>query len=295
MAKEKFEDWNPTGKSLRLLSICDEIITDYSNRGYDLSLRQLYYQLVSKNLIPNDDKEYKRMGNLIKRGRMAGLIDWEAINDRVRHTMQVPTWVNGASIIRSAYRSFKIDMWDRQPEYIEVMCEKDALSGVLETVCRRYRVPYTANRGYSSTSHLYRIGERLWDKGQHNKAITILYFGDHDPSGMDMDRDIETRLSIFSQWTEFDVVRVALLRDQVDRWNILPNPAKLKDTRAPEYIAEHGMISWELDAIDPDELVKIVEDWVAVRIDWDQWKEDQERENRTIAKLKEYADEWVEP
>src|SRR6185369_10539864 len=109
----------------------------YRRQGYRLSLRQLYYQLVARALIENSEKSYKNIGNLVSDARQAGLIDWDMIEDRGRETVSVSHWDSPADIVRSAAYSFRIDKWADQPWHVEVMVEKDALSGVLGPVCRR--------------------------------------------------------------------------------------------------------------------------------------------------------------
>lgn len=171
--------------------------------------------------------------------------------------------------------------------------EKQALEGVLWPVCWRYRVPLSSNKGYSSQSALYQTGQRLQDHINNGKSVVILYFGDHDPSGIDMSRDVEERLALFSEvagynqeerkieyhdWAEgqFTVVRCALNMDQVREYGLPPNPAKVTDSRAKEYIAQYGRESWELDAIPPQVLSDLLETHIKEYIDdyyWDKTTE----------------------
>lgn len=289
--KKAYENWNPNNESRQLLDTCDGIIRAYMGQGYDLTLRQLYYQLVARDEIPNTLKSYNRIKNIIGRGRMAGMIDWDAIEDRARSTVSVGTWESPASIIDAAARQFKLDLWERQPWHIEVMCEKDALSGVLEPACMRERVNFTANKGYSSLSHLYRMGRRLKAHG-YDKKIAVLYFGDFDPSGLDMDRDLQDRLSLFSDWTHIEFTRAALTVPQIEEFNPPPNPAKLTDSRAEGYIAEHGNTSWELDAVEPAELERLVRQWVAQYRNDNLWAEDKAQEDEYLADLREFAETY---
>lgn len=178
--KEKFIDHKFNASSLALINIANDILNEYRGMGYRLSLRQLYYQLVARDYIENSVKSYKRIGNLISDARLAGLIDWQMIEDRNRETVIPTAWGSPAQIVRAAAEQFRIDRWDGQPCYVEVMVEKDALSGILEPVCRELHVRFTANKGYSSSSAMYEAGKRIkraWSRD--DKDVHIFYLGDH--------------------------------------------------------------------------------------------------------------------
>lgn len=249
----------------------NEIIHEYLGQGFSLTLRQLYYQMVARGLLPNKQKEYKRLGSIIGDARLAGLIDWRAIEDRTRELKENSHWSSPAAIVKSAVSSYAIDKWQDQPHRVEVWIEKDALTGVIGPTCRRLDVPYFSCRGYTSLSEMYRAGQRLDRRIQwHDQETIILHLGDHDPSGLDMTRDIEERLSMFLQ-RPVEVRRIALNMDQVEQYSPPPNPTKLSDSRAPEYVAEHGRESWELDALRPEVLTSLITDHVAEIRDEELW------------------------
>ena len=284
--KYQYIDQNFSKSSLELLENANRVIDDYTTMGYSLTLRQLYYQMVVENLIPNQVKEYRRLARVLNDGRWAGLVDWEAIEDRVRETVTVATWTSPKAIVKSALYSYKEDYWENQNYYVEVFCEKDAVSNIIEPVCRKYRVRFTANRGYPSLSLMRDISTRLEEKANDGKEISLIYFGDFDPSGLDMDRDIEERLKTFSEGEYyFDFERVALIRDQIDDWNIPPNPAKQTDSRFAEFNKAHGNKSWELDAIRAEQMASLVEECIMQRIDDDRWAEAKEKEEQNKATL----------
>ena len=199
--KEKFIDHRFNNASLELVETANGILNEYRNMGYRLSLRQLYYQLVARDYIENSVKSYKRIGNLISEARLAGLLDWGMIEDRGRETVIPTAWESPAQIVRAAAQQFRIDRWEGQPCYVEVMVEKDALSGILEPVCRDLHVRFTANKGYSSSSAMYETGKRIVKMEDCVEEIHIFYLGDHDPSGIDMTRDIAERLELFTYGT----------------------------------------------------------------------------------------------
>jgi hypothetical protein len=111
--------------------IINQIIEEYMRQGFDLTLRQLYYQLVSRDYIANNVREYKNLGVLVSDARLAGLIDWNSIVDRVRSLQRVPSWNDPADIIKSAAYGYKIDFWQNQDFRPEVWIEKNALIGVI--------------------------------------------------------------------------------------------------------------------------------------------------------------------
>lgn len=291
--KEKFIDINFKNESILMIEKINRILTEYKKLGYRLTLRQLYYQLVSRDIIPNTDRSYKNIGRLVSDGRQAGLIDWRMIEDRNRETVYPSHWKTPADILYSAARSFRIDKWENQNYHIEVMVEKDALSGILEPVCKKLDVRLTANKGYSSSSMMYEMGKRMDEAYYENdKQVVVIYLGDHDPSGIDMTRDISDRLFLYSGNIDFKVERLALNLDQIRLWNPPENPAKTTDSRFQAYMLEFGKSSWELDAVEPVTLAGLVETEINKYIDWNLWNEVELKESEMVGRLNSIADEW---
>src|SRR5262249_46150196 len=181
----------------KVIDQANEIIGQYAAQGYSLTLRQLYYQFVSRDLIPNNMKSYKRLGNIINDARLAGLIDWDAIEDRTRNLHELPSWTSPESIIQACASQFRIDKGAKQPCRVEVWIEKEALAGVFQRVCDELQVPFFSCRGYTSQSEMWVAGMRLKRILRAKQKPVILHFGDHDPSGIDMTRDIVDRLQMF--------------------------------------------------------------------------------------------------
>lgn len=285
MAYEKFVAHSFGKKSLQLIETCNGILSEYERQGYQLSLRQLYYQLVARDYIENSVKSYKRIGDLVSNARDAGMMDWAMIEDRNRETVANGHWENPGEILQSAAYAFKMDRWERQPCYVEVFVEKDALSGILLPVCRELDVRFTANKGYSSSSAMYRAAKRLLEAAEAGKDVHIIYLGDHDPSGIDMTRDVRERLSLYThEMFDFEVHRLALNYDQVELWRPPENPAKESDSRYEAYATEFGVSSWELDAVEPATLARLVRTSIEQVIDEEEWDKVERRE-------KEYKDE----
>ena len=251
-------------RSLILISRINDIIELYKGQGYDLTLRQVYYQLVAGGIIENNERSYKNIGNLVNDGRLAGLIDWDSIVDRTRNLRRKPHWDEPEDIIEASADQFNLDLWAGQENYVEVWVEKDALIGIISTICNKRDIPHFSCRGYVSQSEMWAGAQRLIEQAK-DRDIHILHLGDHDPSGLDMTRDMEERLSMFG--APVTIHRLALNWDQIEELNPPPNPAKLTDSRVGGYIAKYGRSSWELDALKPETLSHIINGAVDTLID----------------------------
>ncbi len=279
--------------SMRLIEICDRITEEYGDQGFTLTLRQLYYQLVSRDIIPNQQTEYKRLGSLITNARLAGLINWLAIEDRTRNVQVDSFWGSPAEIVESAIRGYKIDLWRTQKIKPEVWIEKDALTGVIAGVCEEWRTPYLSCRGYISSSEIWRAGIRAIRCADLGQEFTVIHLADHDPSGMDMTRDIRERLSLLSEGSPIRVVRIALNWDQVEEYQPPPNPAKVTDSRFEIYQQQFGDDSWELDALEPSVLVGLIQEEIESVLDQDAWEKEREREEEHRAALRRAKESMI--
>jgi hypothetical protein len=261
-----------TPKTLRIIELANEICADYRTQGYDLTLRQLYYQFVARDLIENSDRSYKNLGNTVNMARLAGLLDWRYIVDRTRNLRDQAHWNTPEQIVDAVAQQYRTDRWANQPTYVEVWVEKDALIGVIASACEPLDVPYFSCRGYTSQSEVWGAAQRLIRRNNRGQKAVIIHLGDHDPSGIDMSRDIADRFETFG--ADATVKRIALNRDQVDQYRPPPNPAKLTDARAQGYIARHGRYSWELDALNPTTLGALINGTVLEHRDEAQWNAD---------------------
>lgn len=292
MSREKFVEHRFSQNSQILIVQANEILKEYAGQGYRLSLRQLYYQLVVRATIENSDRSYKRIGSLVSDARLAGLLDWNMIEDRNRETQVNSHWKSPMDILHAAAQSFQTDKWEDQPCHVEVMVEKDALSGILWPVCEKWDVRFTANKGYSSSSAMYEAAKRMSRMHDKGKDLVVLYLGDHDPSGIDMTRDITERLSLFTYNSPMTVRRLALNFDQVEVWNPPENPAKESDSRFETYRAEFGESSWELDAVEPGTLGELVADAIKDVVDMDLFDQAKASEEEMRARIQKLADGW---
>lgn len=271
----------------------NRIIEEYKTQGYELTLRQLYYQFVSRGLIPNKQSEYKNLGDVINDGRLAGLIDWLAIVDRTRNLRSLAHWESPASIIDACASQYRIDRWNTQPCRVEVWIEKDALVGVIERICNQFDVPFFSCRGYTSQSEMWSAAQRLKGHRRGGQQPVVLHFGDHDPSGIDMSRDIMDRLEEFGQ-AQVEFHRLALNMDQVRKYNPPPNPAKLTDSRCKGYMEEHGDESWELDALEPRVIEALIRTQIEGLLDDKAWTAACRLQNEQREQLQKVSDNWTE-
>jgi hypothetical protein len=291
--KERFKDFAFKGSSKVLIHQINEILHELMSQGYTLTLRQLYYQLVARDIIQNKQTEYKRVGSIINDARLAGLIDWDAIEDRTRNIQSVPHWNTPADIIASAAASFRLDKWKTQKHRIEVWVEKDALVGVIERVCREYDVSWFSCRGYTSQSEVYGASKRIISHVCRKQKPVIIHLGDHDPSGIDMTRDIYDRLFMFLGHS-IPVERIALNMDQIEQYNPPPNPAKVTDSRFEAYEREHGDESWELDALDPRVIHDLIAEKIAEYQDPELYAVEEEMEEKYRAELQNVSTNWFD-
>lgn len=312
MPKIRFANLKLRRSSLSVIAQANAIIAEFAAMGFTLTLRQLYYQFIGLDAFPEDRRwrwtgsrwvrdpngtknalpNYKWLGVLVSDGRMAGLIDWNAIEDRVRTLQQFSTWDSPQSILETCASQFKFDLWEDQDNYVEVWVEKDALIGVVGVPCNKWRVPHFACKGYTSQSGIWEAGyNRLRRQARKGKTITILHLGDHDPSGIDMTRDIRDRLELFAG-RPIDIVRLALNMDQVESLNLPPSPAKTTDSRFEGYMQEFGEESWELDALSPNVIAELIEREVEERLDMDAWEAASAREEGAKETLQLIADRY---
>lgn len=295
MALQSFRPKNFGADALARIEQCNSIIALYQAQGMRLTLRQLYYQLVTRNLIPNVEKSYKNLSTLVSDGRLAGKIDWDAIEDRGRQPRAASEFKNLGELAEAALRSYRLPRWENQNYYVELWVEKDALAGVLWPLAHQHHVTLMVNKGYSSQSAMYESACRFMRKEVHNgrvRDLVLLYLGDHDPSGEDMVRDIRDRLHMFG--VDVDVRKVALTIDQVDEYNPPPNPAKITDPRASAYIRLHGDSSWEVDALPPEVLSRLIREAFEEFVDQDAMagilameEADKKKLRKAVAKLME--------
>lgn len=300
-----------------IISQAIEIIYEYDAQGLDLTLRQLYYQFVARDLIENRQSEYNRLGGIINDGRLCGLLPWNKLVDRTRGLEGHRTFPTPLTALKTLsdvgdpdtgrpadrWRYYR-DLWEDQAWRPEVWIEKEALAGVVQEICDELRIDFFACRGYNSQSEQWRAGQRFAGYIKKGQRPIVFHLGDRDPSGCDMTRDNRARLEMFAG-TPIMVQRLALNQDQVDELKPPPNPLKMKagkfsDSRAEAYVAmqeelgvEDPYVSWELDALEPSYIRDLISNAAAQIRDPDVWSRSLAREVAEIDRLKALTAEFV--
>lgn len=308
--KKAYRNLKLHSKTLATIGTANSIIEEFAAKGFDITLRQLYYQFIARNLFSEDrrwtwmdgrwrkdpngtknaDPNYKWLGGFINDGRLAGLVDWNSIVDRTRRFRANNHWDCPLDIIMDAERWYARDTREHQEVYVEVWIEKDALVGIVEKACDPLDVGYLSCRGFVSQSAMYRAALRFKSMERNGLVTIILHLGDHDPSGLDMTRDIQDRLRMFESSVE--VQRIALNMDQIKKYNPPPNYAKSTDSRYADYAQKYGDNSWELDALDPQVLTELITEEVSGLTNEEGREASIARQERERQEIQEVIDNW---
>ena len=264
-------------KTLNLIGDIRTILSSYNVR---ITVRQLYYQLVAKQIIQNNLNSYKRLDSILSDARKNGSLDFSAFVDRIRRPIKTSSWLDLKDFILSVKNSYHKDKWENQENYVEVWLEKDALAGIFEPITKKYDINLAIGRGYQSLSSLNDAARRF----PKDKEIHVLYFGDFDPTGLDIPRSAEKNLNDhFGLYPTFE--KLALTKADIDQYKLPPAPAKPTDSRTHAFVKVHGDIAVELDALPPDVLVERIEGNIIKYLDINQFKKDLHTEKEEIKKL----------
>lgn len=268
------------------------IVESYSG----LTLRALHYRLVAQGM-PNTLNHYKRVISAMTSARWDGLVDFSDFDDHERNMVTLTNWEEKdleAEIDNAKYQvklwltSHRLNTWSNQPNYIEVWIEKKALQGTFQFPCSIKDVGLFPCKGYPSLTWLDKAKDRFTEAYHAGKKITILYWGDYDPSGEDIPRSIGDNLRRMGM--DIDIDRIALLEEQVIELGLPPAPTKIGDSRTAAW---GGLGQVELDAIEPNQLEKMIKKSINEYFDDDLYQElkDTEREERAF--YKKALKDWV--
>jgi len=253
-------------------------------------LRQIFYRLVADHGYSNTTSKYNQLSKQLVKARQRGDIDEKRIEDRSRQFLGADYgWNSSEDFVSNRFEWFldsHLDyarkMWTSQPEFVIVWIEKDALSKVVSTIAEKYNVITCPSRGYASYTYIKEALKML----PQDKEITILHFADHDPSGVDMTRDLSCRFFEYSNHP-ISIQRIALNYNQAQEYRLPPNPAKTADPRSEAYFSKYGNVCWELDAITPPELQRLVTEAIENHIDLDLWHRIKEKEEQESDQLED--------
>jgi hypothetical protein len=254
------------------------IVSSYST---GVTLRQLFYRLVSAQLIPNSQGAYKRLSALTAEARREG--DFPDLIDRGRKIHQATYFSDVGHALRSVIRWYRLDRTEGQDVSLYLGVEKSGMVEQLSAWFGDLGIPILALGGYSSQTYVADVIASVEDQG---RDAVLLYAGDFDPSGEDIDRDFEDRTGC---WDE--VIRVALSAAQVRQYQLPPNPGKATDSRAGAFVARHGeLVQVELDALDPDDLRSLFQAAIDGYWDTSAFEAVLARERDDVRRLRELAD-----
>ncbi len=251
------------------------------------TVRAVCYRLFVQGITANMGKgETDRVSRALTKARERGLIRWEWIVDETRHVEQRPSWDNPAAFMDVVKRSYRKDWWEDQPERLLVVSEKATIGGTLRPVLHEYGVGFLVLHGFGSATALNDLADfSLRD----SRALTLLYVGDHDPSGRYMsDADIPERLDKYGGAAE--LIRLAVTPGQTAAF-ALPTFAahtKSKDARYRWFLDRHGAACCELDALNPKVLRESVDAAIRARIDWERWQRAELVERAELASLGDF-------
>ncbi len=249
------------GKHAKTVAIEKELTAILAHHN-PMTVRQAYYQLVSRQVIENTRSQYQAVSSILVSMRQEGSIPWGWIEDRLRRPRNVPMWADLADFAETAVRSYRRDVWRDQERLVELWVEKDALSGIFEDEAESYGVTVNVGRGYDGWSSIRNAAARYNDQ---DRPVSVLYFGDFDPSGEDMFRSLGERLAFFS--TSPELVKIALVPEDIETYNLPPDFTKATDTRQAGFVARHGDVAVELDALPVDVLRLRIRESVEQRMD----------------------------
>ena len=225
-----------------------------------MTVRQLFYQMVSRGLIDKSEREYNNtVSRLATQMRKFGEMPYDAIADNTRWMRKPASHSSLEGFLEQQQRFYRRDLWQDQDAYVEIWLEKDALAGVLYDVTGHWDVPLMVCRGYASISFLWSAAETIKLEG---KPTFLYYFGDCDPSGRDIPRAVEKSLREMSG-ADITFEVVAVTDQQIEEMNLPTRPTKKTDSRSKNFEGE----SVEVDAIPPKELKRICRSLIEQHID----------------------------
>lgn len=244
---------SPTKRARRSkadIAALEQAILDVLAADHPMTVRGLFYQLVSRGLIPKDEHAYGNVAQrLCLRLRREGRLPYDHIADATRWMRKPRTYHGLAHFLRETARTYRRALWADAPLNVEVWCEKDAMAGVLFDVTAAYDVPLMVSRGFASESFLFEAADAMRADG---RPVLIFYFGDHDPSGVLIDQQIARALRRFLGDTfPLTVERLAVTPEQIRRLRLPTRPTKRHSTHARRFGDEESV---ELDAVPAEHL-----------------------------------------
>lgn len=249
-----------TRKTRKVIETADKILAEQS----PMTIRQLFYRLVSIGLLENSRGDYVKVSRVMTIARNDGRIEWDSIVDRSRPTYSPNVWNDAGAYAKTIQHSYRKDYWNTQPVHVEIWVEKDAVIGSIQDLTDELGITVRVGRGFQSTTRVHEIEKHFASIG---KPIHVYYLGDHDPSGCEIETDLFSRVI-----TDFNLTRLAIHGEDISRFKLPPLKVKAADPRAERFIGEYGDECVELDALPPNELRDRIERAVMQHVDAELWE-----------------------
>ncbi len=278
--------WTRSTKTV--LDAAREVIEAYSEH-WPLTLRSIFYLLVSHDVFPNNRKSYSKLGRILSSARLEGIVPWAALEDRSRRMVSWAQWADAADFTQGQLRDFlggySRDCLQTQEQRFEIWVEKDTVSGTISSVAATYGIPVVVARGYSSIDYIHQLRNRI--EGDERPTV-LLWLSDHDPSGLGMSSALLTTLhdEMGVPRPRANLLRVALTEEQIDCYGLEDLGVLKNDARSKGY---KGRVV-ELDALDPEQLQGVLTEAIENVVDLDLREEQrhiEEREELDIAERRE--------
>jgi len=253
------------------------VVAQVVTAQHPLTVRGVFYRVVSAGIYADTSNAYYRQcQQIVLKLRRHGLLPFEWIIDSTRRRLKPSSWSGLADYADTVAQAYRRDLWARQSDYVEIFCEKDAMAGVIEPVTHDFDVHLNVIRGQVSETFAYNIAAE-WKRIL--KPIHAYYLGDHDPSGLEIEESLRTKLETFSE-RKISWKRLAVTRDQFRRRELLGFPVKdtVSARRRQRYIHSFGNRCVEVDALEPNEIRALVKTAIEGHIDEVEWRALQETE-----------------
>jgi hypothetical protein len=249
-------DRKPHKNSLRLQ---EAILDQFVEHRPRLTIRQIFYLCEVGGYVPKTEGGYRQVQYQLREMRRTGIVPYGWIADNTRWKIKPRTFNGLTEAINHWQVAYRRDLWSEQEVHVEIWVEKDALAGVINPITQQYDVPLFVARGFSSLTFAYEAAEEIKAIG---KPAYIYHFGDFDPSGVCAAGKIREELIQHGAPVMFE--RVAVTEEQINHWSLPTRGVKKTDTRAGQWPYP---FSCELDAIPPQKLRDLVQEYIERHID----------------------------
>lgn len=254
---------------------------------YPMTVRQLFYQIVSRAVLQNNDRCYKKVSRVMNKARQDGRCRWEYIVDRSRPEYAPNVFKDAQGYAEVVRRSYRKDYWELQPNHVEVWTEKDAIIGCIEGLTNELGITVRVGRGFNSATKRHQIEVLFRQIERNGKNIFVLYLGDHDPSGVAIEKDLCEKIH-----ANFSIKRIAIHKADIRLFDLPPLRVKLSDSRSVEFVRNHGPDCVELDALPANELRSRIQNAVYSLMDMTKWERAIEIEKAEMASIISSMELW---